>query len=45
MSTRIQLVTRGDDAGSCQSANRAIGQACDSGTLRNVSVMAPGTKF
>ena len=45
MSTRIQLVTRGDDAGSCQSANRAIGQACDSGTLRNVSVMAPGPSF
>jgi predicted glycoside hydrolase/deacetylase ChbG (UPF0249 family) len=45
MKTRIQLVTRGDDAGSCESANSAIVQACDSGTLRNVSVMAPGPHF
>ncbi|HEX8236572.1 MAG TPA: ChbG/HpnK family deacetylase [Abditibacteriaceae bacterium] len=45
MNTRIQLVTRGDDAGSCSSANSAVAQACDSGTLRNVSVMAPGPAF
>ena len=45
MSVRIQLITRGDDAGSCHSANSAILQACDSGTLRNVSLMVPGPAF
>ncbi len=42
---RIQLVTRGDDAGSSQSANRAIFEAAQAGTLRNISLMAPGPCF
>ncbi len=42
---RIRLVTRGDDAGSCDSANVAIRQAARHGILRNVSVMAPGPAF
>jgi len=41
----IRLVTRGDDAGSCESANVAIRQAARHGVLRNVSVMAPGPAF
>ena len=41
----IQLFTRGDDAGSSRSANRAIRQCCESGILRNVSVMACGLAF
>ena len=44
-SPRIRLVTRGDDAGSCVSANVAIRQAARHGILRNVSVMAPGPAF
>lgn len=44
-SPRIRLVTRGDDAGSCESANVAIRQAARHGVLRNVSVMAPGPAF
>lgn len=43
--TRLQLITRGDDAGSCDSANRAIREACEQGILRNVSVMVPGPAF
>ena len=42
---RIRLVTRGDDAGSCESANVAIRQAARHGVLRNVSVMVPGPAF
>lgn len=42
---RIRLVTRGDDAGSCESANVAILQAARHGVLRNVSVMVPGPAF
>jgi predicted glycoside hydrolase/deacetylase ChbG (UPF0249 family) len=38
----IRIVTRGDDAGTCRSANRAIHDACVDGVLRNTSVMAPG---
>lgn len=38
---RIRLITRGDDAGCCTSANRAILAAFEEGILRNVSVMAP----
>ncbi|HSI84835.1 MAG: ChbG/HpnK family deacetylase [Candidatus Methylacidiphilales bacterium] len=38
----LRVVTRGDDAGSSLSANRAIRTACNEGILRNVSVMAPG---
>lgn len=41
----IRLVMRGDDAGSCESANVAIRQAARHGVLRNVSVMAPGPAF
>lgn len=43
--THKRLVTRGDDAGSCHAANRAIHQACTKGLLRNVSVMVPGPAF
>lgn len=42
---RIRLVTRGDDAGSCDSANVAIRQAARHGVLRNVSIMVPGPAF
>lgn len=45
MCARIQLVTRGDDLGSCHSANSAIAEAVTCGTLRNTSVMAPGPAF
>ena len=46
MSTpQLRLVTRGDDAGSCGSANRAILEACEQGILRNVSIMVPGPAF
>jgi predicted glycoside hydrolase/deacetylase ChbG (UPF0249 family) len=38
---RIRLVTRGDDAGTCRSANEAIHDACVNGMLRNASFMAP----
>lgn len=41
----IRLVTRGDDAGSCHSANAAILEACRKGILRNVSIMVPGPAF
>ncbi|MBV9467970.1 MAG: ChbG/HpnK family deacetylase [Abitibacteriaceae bacterium] len=41
----IRLVTRGDDAGSCHSANAAILEACQEGILRNVSIMVPGPAF
>lgn len=42
MEPRIRLVTRGDDAGSCDSANRAIVESFQKGILRNTSVMACG---
>lgn len=35
-----KLITRGDDAGSSRTANRAIREACAEGILKNVSVMA-----
>jgi predicted glycoside hydrolase/deacetylase ChbG (UPF0249 family) len=38
----IRLVTRGDDAGSSKSANRAIHAAAKKGILRNASVLAAG---
>lgn len=41
----IKLITRGDDAGSCKSANRAIRQAFEEGILRNASVIVPGPAF
>lgn len=37
----MKLITRGDDAGSSVTANRAIYEACTEGILRNVSVMVP----
>jgi predicted glycoside hydrolase/deacetylase ChbG (UPF0249 family) len=38
----IRLVTRGDDAGSSKSANRAIHAAAKKGILRNATVLATG---
>ena len=42
---RIRIVTRGDDSGSCHSANQAIADACKYGTLRNTSIMVPAPTF
>lgn len=41
----IRLVTRGDDSGSCPSANRAICDAYRDGILRNTSLMVPAPAF
>ena len=41
----IRLVTRGDDAGMCHTANIAIRDAVEHGILRNVSVMVPAPAF
>ncbi len=41
----LRIATRGDDAGSCQSANRAVVQAATEGVLKNISVMVPGPEF
>ncbi len=41
---RINFVSRSDDLGSSDSANRAIAAVVKSGFIRNVSVMAPGPK-
>ncbi len=41
----VRLITRGDDAASCRSANRAILHAFEHGVLRNVSVMAPAPEL
>src|SRR5687767_14095019 len=41
----IQLITRGDDAGNSQSANRAIRQCCEEGMVLNVSLVVPGPAF
>jgi len=38
----IRLVTRADDAGSFEAANRAIRDGFETGIVRNTSVMAPG---
>ncbi len=38
---RIRLLTRGDDAASCRSANRAMRDAFEQGIMRNAGVMAP----
>lgn len=40
-----RIITRGDDAGSCVSANLAIKECCEKGALRNISVMAVGPAF
>jgi hypothetical protein len=42
---RIRLITRGDDAGCCCSAGRAILTAFERGIVRNVSVMAPAPQL
>ena len=42
---RIRIVTRGDDSGSCHSANRAIADAFKKGVLRNTSIMVPAPVF
>jgi predicted glycoside hydrolase/deacetylase ChbG (UPF0249 family) len=42
---KIQLCTRGDDAGCCVAANRAVEQAAKFGILKNLSVMVPGPAF
>ena len=38
----INLVTRGDDIGMCESANRGVLDAFRNGCMRNISVMATG---
>ena len=42
---RIQLVTRADDAGSCNSANVAIWNSYRQGIVLNASVMVPAPAF
>jgi len=42
---RIRIVTRGDDSGSCHSANLAIADAFRRGVLRNTSIMVPAPVF
>lgn len=39
---RLELVTRGDDSGSCIAANKAVEECFREGVLRNTSVMAVG---
>ncbi len=41
----VRWLTRGDDAGSCQSANLATYEAFERGVMRNASVMVPGPAF
>jgi predicted glycoside hydrolase/deacetylase ChbG (UPF0249 family) len=41
----IRIVARGDDSGSCRSANRAIADAFKEGVLRNTSIMVPAPMF
>jgi len=41
----IRLVTRGDDSGSCNTANVAIWNAYKKGILRNTSIMVPAPAF
>lgn len=40
--TGIRLVTRGDDSGSCATANRAILDAHRHGILKNTSLIVSG---
>jgi len=42
MAKQIKFITRADDAGSSHSANMAIAKVIRAGTIKNVSVMAPG---
>jgi chitin disaccharide deacetylase len=41
----LRLITRGDDAGSCSAANRAVLETCEQGIVRNASLMVPGLAF
>jgi hypothetical protein len=43
--SRIRLVTRGDDSGSCRAANAAVLEAYRRGIMRNASVQAAGPAF
>ena len=45
MTPTIFVALRGDDAGSCHSADSAILEACECGALLNVSIMACGPTF
>jgi predicted glycoside hydrolase/deacetylase ChbG (UPF0249 family) len=45
MTPRLHLITRGDDAGSCVGANRAVAEAARASTLKNASVIACGPAF
>lgn len=45
MDDPLRLVTRADDAGNTESANRAIRETFEDGVLRNASVMAPCPAF
>lgn len=45
MAAQIRLVTRGDDSGSCNSANVAIWNAYKKGILHNTSLMVPTPCF
>lgn len=42
---KIRLITRGDDAGSCVSADLALVECARDGILRNIGVMVPGSSF
>jgi hypothetical protein len=41
----IRLITRGDDSGSFEAANRAVVDAHKNGILKNTSLMVPGPAF
>lgn len=45
MKSKIHLVTRADDAGSCRSANEAILEGVEARIIKNVSFMAVGPKI
>jgi len=45
MKTKMRLVTRADDAGSCRSANEAILECVEAGIIKNVSFMAVGPEI
>lgn len=40
-----RIVTRGDDAGSCKSADLALLDCARGGVLKNIGIMAPGPSF
>lgn len=42
---KIQIITRGDDSGSCHSANKAIADAFKHGLMKNTSIMVPAPVF